>query len=59
MNAGVMWRPEEVLRTAQPVDDVAVDQTDRRLRAQIWAGILAMDVLAWAGGLSLIASAPF
>jgi hypothetical protein len=51
-----MWSPEEALRTAQPVAVVAVDKVDHRLRAQVWSGMLALNVVAWAAGLWFVAT---
>ena len=48
-----MWSPEEALRTAQPVTEVVVD---RRLRAQVWSGMIALNVIAWATGLWFVAA---
>lgn len=50
-----MWSPEEALRTAQPVADVAVEKVDQRLRAQVWSGMIAVNVIAWATGLWFVA----
>ena len=52
----VMWSPEEALRTAQPVAGVAADQVDRRLRAQVWGGMLAFNVIAWTAGIWFVAT---
>lgn len=51
-----MWSPEEALRTAQPVADVAVDKVDPRLRAQVWAGMLALNAILWVAGIWVVAT---
>lgn len=51
----VMWSPDEALRTAQPVG--SIDEADRRLRAQVWGAMLAVNVVLWAAGLWLIGRA--
>lgn len=53
----VMWNPEVALRTARPAADAAVASVDRRLRAQIWAGLLSLNFAAWAIGVWLVGSA--
>lgn len=55
----VMWNPEEALHTAQPVADGAITEADRRLRAQVWGAMVAVNAVVWVIGLWLIGSAIF
>ncbi len=50
----VMWNPDEALRTARPVTLIAIDEADRRLRAQVWGAMVGANVLLWVVGLCLI-----
>ena len=50
----VMWNPDEALRTARPVTGIAIDEADRRLRAQVWGAMVGANVLLWVVGLCLI-----
>jgi hypothetical protein len=49
-----MWNPDEALRTARPVTLIAIDEADRRLRAQVWGAMVGANVLLWVVGLCLI-----
>lgn len=55
----VTWNPEEALRTAQPVADGTVTEADRRLRAQVWGAMVAVNAVVWLIGIYLIGSAIF